>query len=145
MDTRPVATGGLAYGILTKSGPLRAVDVQGQIALFLFGTVVVEHHAIRAQFLSDLVVRARVVLVALVGVREEPVRLRTFAIRLLSRRRRRRLLVLLRRSPGRAGGRPSPAAVGLAAQQSDCGHGPLYYCTQGVSPRVSPSFAIKRS
>jgi len=101
---------------------LRTVDVQRQVALLLLRTVIVEHHAVRAQFLGDLVVRARVVLVALAGVREETVRLRALALLLIDR-----FFVLnggwpmtgRRRGRGR---RPFPATSGLTAQQSDCGN-----------------------
>jgi len=102
---------------------LRTVDVQWQVAFLLLRTVIVEHHAVRAQFLRDLVVRALVVLVALVGVREETVRLRTLVLLLIGR-----FFVLNGGRPmtGRRrgrGSRPFPAAArGLAAQQSDCGN-----------------------
>lgn len=113
--------------ILTEGGPLRAVDVQRQIAFLLRRTVIVEHLAVRAQFLRDFVVRTLVVLVALVGVREEPVRFRALALQLQLGTGGFFVVVLDHRwcpprRHGRCGRRPSPTAVRrLAAQQSDCG------------------------
>lgn len=66
----------IALYFLTQSGPLGAVDVEGQVALLLVGAVVVEDHSIRAQtFLNDAI-GARIVLVALRRISEEAVRLR---------------------------------------------------------------------
>lgn len=97
---------------------MRAVDVQWEVTLLLLRTVIVEHHAVRAKLLGDLIVRARVVLVALAGVREETVRLRALALQLIGR-----LFILNGGRPMtgcRGRGRWSfPTTGGLAAQQSD--------------------------
>lgn len=62
---------------LTQLGPLAAVDVVRQVALFLLQVVIVEHHPVGAQLLGDLAIAARVILVTLLGVGKVPVRLRT--------------------------------------------------------------------
>lgn len=108
--------------VLTEGGSLRTIDVQWQVALFLFRAVVVEHHAVGTKLFRDLVVRARVVLVTLTGIREKAVGLWTLALQLLGR------LVLFDYRPDGAGrGRPSPAAVArLTAEQCDYGNGPSH-------------------
>jgi hypothetical protein len=68
----------IALYFLTQSGSLGAVDVEGQVALLLVWTVVVEDHSVRAEaFLNDAI-GARIVLVALRRVSEEAVRLGAF-------------------------------------------------------------------
>ena len=68
---------------LTQVRTLRTVDVKGQVALLVRRTEVVEHHAVRTQLLCYAAVYALVVLVALIGVREVPVRLWTLVGRVV--------------------------------------------------------------
>jgi hypothetical protein len=59
---------------LTQVGTLRAVNVKGQVTFLVHGAEIIEDHAVGTQFLCYGAVNTFVVLVALIRVREVPVR-----------------------------------------------------------------------